>query len=111
MRTRCVSAHRLPRSRAMSETILVVNAGSSSLKFKLFQIGAGRALESKLDGKVDGIGTRPRLRIRAAKGGLLIDETYRDNKVRDLPEALGLARDRLTGFVGGRLPIALGHRV
>jgi acetate kinase len=95
----------------MTETILVVNAGSSSLKFKLFEIGAGRALEPKLDGKVDGVGTRPRLRVRAAKGGLLIDETYRDNKVRDLPEALALARDRLTGLLGGRVPIALGHRV
>ena len=94
----------------MPETILVVNAGSSSLKFKLFEIGSGRVLTAKVDGKVDGVGTRPRLRVRA-KDGLLIDETYRDNKVRDLPEALALARDRLAGLLGGRLPLALGHRV
>jgi acetate kinase len=95
----------------MAETILVVNAGSSSLKFKLFEVGADRMLASRLEGKVDGVGSRPRLRIKAAKGGLLIDETYRENKVRDLPEALALARDRLTGLLAGRMPIALGHRV
>jgi acetate kinase len=95
----------------MPETILVVNAGSSSLKFKVFEVGVGGGLQSKLEGKVDGIGSRPRLRISAARGGLLIDETYRENKVRDLPEALALARDRLTGLLAGRMPIALGHRV
>jgi acetate kinase len=95
----------------MPETILVVNAGSSSLKFKLFAVNADRALEARLEGKVDGIGARPRLKIKAAKGGLLIDETYRENKVRDLPEALALARDRLSGLIAGRMPMALGHRV
>jgi acetate kinase len=95
----------------MPETILVVNAGSSSLKFKLFEIGAEHAIRARLEGKVDGIGSRPRLRVKASKGGLLIDETYRENKVRDLPEALALARDRLAGLLSGRMPIALGHRV
>jgi acetate kinase len=95
----------------MPETILVVNAGSSSLKFKLFEMAPERMLGSKLAGKVDGIGTRPRLQIKAAGGALLIDETYRENKVRDLPEALALARDRLFGLLAGRMPVALGHRV
>jgi acetate kinase len=95
----------------MSDTILVVNAGSSSLKFKLFEVGPERKPTSKLEGKVDGIGSRPRVRIKAAQGGVLIDETFRENKVRDLPEALALARDRLTSLLPGRMPIALGHRV
>lgn len=95
----------------MPETILTVNAGSSSLKFKLFEVGVGRTLAPKLEGKVDGIGSRPRLRIKAVKGGLLIDEMYRENKLRDLPEALALARDRLAGLLAGHMPVALGHRV
>jgi acetate kinase len=95
----------------MSDTILVVNAGSSSLKFKLFEVGPERKPASKLEGKVDGIGSRPRVRIKGAQGGMLIDETFRENKVRDLPEALALARDRLTSLLPGRMPIALGHRV
>ena len=32
----------------MSDTILVVNAGSSSIKFQLFAIGAGDRLQRRL---------------------------------------------------------------
>lgn len=95
----------------MPETILTVNAGSSSLKFKLYEVGADRTPVAKLEGKVDGIGSRPRLRIKAVDGGMLIDEIYRENKLRDLPEAFTLARDRLAGLLAGHLPFALGHRV
>lgn len=95
----------------MPETILVANAGSSSLKFELFDIGSDGSPASRLEGRVEGIGSRPRLLIKTADGGLLIDETYRENKIRDLPEALALARDRLVGLLSGRMPVALGHRV
>ena len=77
----------------MAETILVVNAGSSSLKFKLFEIGADRTLAARLKGQVDGVGARPRLRGQGTpRAACSIDETYRENKVRDLPEALACAR-------------------
>lgn len=95
----------------MPDTILVANAGSSSLKFELFDIGADGSPASRMEGRVEGIGSRPRLIIKSAEGGLVIDETYRENKVRDLPEALALARDRLMGLLGGCMPVALGHRV
>ena len=45
----------------MTDTILVINAGSSSIKFQLFAVGARDRLERLLKGQVDGIGTRPRL--------------------------------------------------
>ena len=40
------------------ETILVVNAGSSSLKFQVFGIEPPRGLTRLLKGQVDGIGAR-----------------------------------------------------
>ena len=40
----------------MSETILVVNAGSSSIKFQLFSVGAGHQLQRRLKGQIEGIG-------------------------------------------------------
>ena len=43
------------------ETILVVNAGSSSLKFQVFALGAVPDLKCLIKGQIDGIGTRPRL--------------------------------------------------
>ena len=42
------------------DTILVVNAGSSSIKFQAFGIEGGE-LRRLLKGQMDGIGTRPRL--------------------------------------------------
>ena len=52
----------------MTETILVVNAGSSSIKFQLFEIGGGDRLERRFKGQIEGIGTHPRLSPRITKG-------------------------------------------
>ena len=40
------------------DTILVVNAGSSSVKFELFAVDGGVRLTRKIKGQIDGIGTR-----------------------------------------------------
>ena len=92
------------------DTILVANAGSSSVKFQLFEIEQGQRLRRQLKGQVDGIGTRPHLRATAADGRVLADRTYSNDAVPDVPAALHAAgawlRDEL------RInPIAVGHRV
>ncbi|MFU2002876.1 acetate kinase, partial [Bordetella avium] len=52
------------------DSILVINAGSSSIKFYLY--GIGEALLPLLGGQLEGIGTqRPRLRVRGAQGQAL----------------------------------------
>ena len=73
----------------MSETILVVNAGSSSIKFQLFSIGAGDQLQRRLKGQIEGIGVRPRLVAKGAKSEVLIDKTWPGADVADVPAALG----------------------
>ncbi len=45
----------------MSDLLLVINAGSSSLKFEYFSIGTQDALVRQARGRVEGIGTHPRL--------------------------------------------------
>jgi acetate kinase len=57
------------------DTILVANAGSSSVKFQVFEIEQGQRLRRQLKGLVDGIGTRPHLRA-AADGKVVADRTY-----------------------------------
>ena len=44
------------------DTILVVNAGSSSVKFQIFAIENAGELKRQIKGQIDGIGTRPHLR-------------------------------------------------
>jgi acetate kinase len=90
-------------------TILVINAGSSSIKFQVFAIQSG-SLTAQIKGQLDGIGSRPRLRATGAEGQLLADLTLRSEEASDVPAGLQLAaawlREEHTID-----PIAVGHRV
>ena len=92
------------------DTILVVNAGSSSVKFQVFAAQSSGELTRKIKGQIDGIGTRPRLRGSDADGAQSADREFRPEDVADVPAALHAAaawlRDEL------RInPTAIGHRV
>jgi acetate kinase len=95
----------------MTETLLVINAGSSSIKFCLYRVAAGDALELRFKGQFDGIGTHPRLRAKAADGTVLKDESFPDDSVATVPEALDRLDDWLLAEMGGVRPIGIGHRV
>jgi acetate kinase len=41
------------------DTILVVNAGSSSVKFQIFTVEGEGRLQRQIRGQIDGIGSRP----------------------------------------------------
>ena len=92
------------------DMILVVNAGSSSVKFQVFGTGDENGPQRLIKGQVDGIGTRPRLRAEAADKKSLIDRTYAVEEIADVPAALqaGAAWLRQTQKLE---PIAVGHRV
>ncbi len=92
------------------DAILVVNAGSSSLKFQVFGIEAKINLKRLIKGQVDGIGTRPRLRATAADGTVVIDQTFSSEQVRDLPAAIHETGAWLRDTQNFEL-IAVGHRV
>ncbi|MDX1186852.1 acetate/propionate family kinase [Sinorhizobium medicae] len=91
------------------EAVLVVNAGSSSLKFQIFGI-AGGGLQRQVRGKIDGIGTHPHLKASNADGTDLVDRALDSSTVRDLPTAIAEARNWLGGVDGIELR-AIGHRV
>jgi acetate kinase len=92
------------------DTILVVNAGSSSVKFQVFAVDGDGRLQRQLKGQMDGIGSRPRLRATGVKGDTLADRAYPIEAVADVPAALMVAgawlRDELR-----ITPMAVGHRV
>jgi acetate kinase len=92
------------------DTILVVNAGSSSVKFQVFELDGFSELRHLIKGQVDGIGTRPRLRARASDGAALVDHALSGEVVLGVPAALRWAGDWLREQHGIK-PIAVGHRV
>jgi len=91
-------------------TILVLNAGSSSVKFQLFAV-AGGSLALDLKGQVDGIGVKPRLVARGADGASLVDRPLAGAHGADVPGALGSLGGWLREHLAGELPVAFGHRV
>jgi acetate kinase len=50
------------------DTILVVNSGSSSVKFQIFAVEGEGGLRRQIKGQMDGIGGRPRLRASGSTG-------------------------------------------
>jgi acetate kinase len=92
------------------DTILVVNAGSSSVKFQIFSVEGEGKVRRQIKGQMDGIGSRPRLRATGADGDSLADRAYPIESVMDIPAALGTAGDWLRDEL--RIsPMAVGHRV
>ncbi len=92
------------------DTILVVNAGSSSVKFQVFELASGNTLRRLIKGQIDGIGTRPRLRAQAADQSVLMDQSYGPEQVTDVGAALGVAGAWLRE-VHQLHPVAVGHRI
>jgi acetate kinase len=92
------------------DTILVVNAGSSSVKFQVFAVQGEGALRRQLKGQMDGIGSRPRLRASGPNGETLADRCYPIEAVADVPAAMSVAGAWLTDELNIN-PIAVGHRV
>jgi acetate kinase len=92
------------------DPILVVNAGSSSVKFQIFAIEGASELTLQIKGQVDGIGTQPRLRARAPGGIEVVDEPFERSKIPDVPTALAKAGAWLRQRYD-IMPFAVGHRV
>jgi acetate kinase len=92
------------------DAVLVVNAGSSSVKFQIFAVSGPDQLRRLLKGQVDGIGSRPRLHAQASEGALLIDLHYGAEDIADIPAAIAVAADWLRQTQNVEL-VAVGHRV
>ncbi|NBC32710.1 MAG: acetate/propionate family kinase [Alphaproteobacteria bacterium] len=97
----------------MTDAILVINAGSSSLKFSVFALAdglaAGTGIDLTLKGQIEGIGSAPRFVAKKADGTVLEDATWEAGGGH--ARALGHLRDWLAGNRDGADLAAVGHRV
>ncbi|MBX9700548.1 MAG: acetate/propionate family kinase [Acetobacteraceae bacterium] len=92
----------------MGGMLLVLNAGSSSLKFAAFDADA--AMAQRCVGQVEGIGGAPRLR---ASAGVATEDRRWDGAEapHDHAAALAAVIDWLRPVLAGRSVVAVGHRV
>ena len=95
----------------MTDTVLCINAGSSSLKFKLFEALADGGLSVSIEGQLDGIGVKPHLKAADGAARPLADRQLSPAQAPDtgaaVPMLLQWLRDQLNGVV----PVVIGHRV
>ena len=94
----------------MEDYALVLNAGSSSLKFCVFQRPAGEGWRLAVRGQIEGIGTAPRLRVKDGVGKGVADERV-DTWVRDGRDAVDVLAVWLRSNYGGARVLGVGHRV
>ena len=94
----------------MPETILVLNTGSSSLKFELFEIGPSDTLIRRLAGRLEGIGAQPHLLIMGRNGAVLHEERHPAERIPDIAAAQDVLNACLAAHITAP-PAAVGHRV
>jgi acetate kinase len=90
--------------------VLVLNAGSSSLKFSVYRVSGPTAWQPDARGQIEGIGTSPRLSATDGAGALLDDQAL-DVGIRDARSALMLLAGWLRARFQGARVLGVGHRV
>jgi len=94
----------------MTDAILTLNAGSSSIKFAVFPVQAGAVAETPLaKGEASGIGDTPHLRIAKTNGQVSVDRALPEGS--DQTTVLGEILDWTRQYSAGLTLIGAGHRV
>jgi acetate kinase len=94
----------------MSDVILVLNAGSSSIKFSLFDAGS-QALHMLMRGQVEGLYTSPRFVAKDAQGAEIGAKAWGDSVELGHGGAVAHLIEFLQGQRADHRLVAVGHRV
>jgi len=94
----------------MDDYGLVLNAGSSSLKFCVYRRPEAEWWRLEGKGQIEGIGTSPRLKAKDAEGHALDDQKL-DAGISDGRKAINALAEWLRSRYGGARVLAVGHRV
>lgn len=102
----------------MSDAILVVNAGSSSIKFSVFVMQDGdsvavqdQALNLLLGGQLEGLYTAPRFVAKDAAGAAITEQRWPAGEALGHAGAVAHLGDFLRTQLAGHRLAAVGHRV
>ncbi len=95
----------------MDDFALVLNAGSSSLKFCVFQRPDGERWRLGARGQIEGIGTSPRLSVKDANLRKVADDKLDASSVQNGRDAIGALAIWLRSQYAGARVLGVGHRV
>ena len=96
----------------MSDAIVVLNAGSSSMKFSIYQVEHDEPTPVSR-GQIEGLGTSPHFKAKDRKGAVLAEADLQTAAPRfGHNEAFAYLGQWMRAEFGGKLfPIAVGHRM
>jgi len=94
----------------MQPAILVLNAGSSSIKFSVF-VGKGPNLEPVIRGQIEALFTSPHFIAKSVTGEVINEKSWGEGVSLGHGGALEHLRDFLLGSRGDMRVAAVGHRV
>ena len=95
----------------MDDLILVVNAGSSSIKFSAYAARTGKEPALLFKGQVEGIGSAPHMMAKDAGGSSIAERRWPNDAQLDHEDVLRSLMDWMKAHLGGQRPLAVGHRV
>jgi acetate kinase len=93
----------------MDDFSLVLNAGSSSLKFAVYRRHDSKDWRSESRGQIEGIGTAPQFSAKDSQGQVLADEPAAN--VKDGRGALDVLARWLRSMYGSSRVLGVGHRI
>lgn len=94
----------------MPDAVLVLNAGSSSVKFSAFEV-TGTNLVPLVKGQVEGLHAAPRFIARDARGQTVAEKCWVAGERLEHDKALEHIEQFLRGYRGTHEPVAVGHRI
>jgi acetate kinase len=95
----------------MSACLLVINAGSSSIKFTLYGLVENHHLVVELNGQVAGIGDQGQFTASDAAGDSLVVQQLPPHSADKHSQAFEVIYQWLLGYLQGRTLVAVGHRI
>jgi len=96
----------------MNKYLLVINAGSSSIKFAIYQKDtATLQLIANAAGQIEEIGNQPRFTVKTPDAAVLVDRSLSINEAHDHASAIKLILNWLWLYLADGILLAVGHRV
>jgi acetate kinase len=95
----------------MADAILALNAGSSSIKFALYEILSADSLAPVSRGELEGIGTEPHFVARDGHGAVIGERRWPPGAAATHEALLGGMLDWIEQHLGADKLVAVGHRV
>ncbi|MDR5752801.1 MULTISPECIES: acetate/propionate family kinase [unclassified Caballeronia] len=92
------------------DVILVINSGSSSIKFHAFSVSGG-TLDPIAGGKLEELYTKPRFQAKRQNGEVIEDRGWPEGESLGHDNAIAFLLDWLRAHAGDATLLAVGHRV